>query len=490
MPRPDALAVNQATALAEFARACKGAARAVSLYPRTHPSIRTSLDRLTSAAGRLMAAGELTLLVYPDNLLLDGRAPARPDSAVAELAALFHERLVSELTIEREADADDWHALLLLLAKSPEDLLHGGGFGKAFSASGRQHVSVREIDYAEVLRERGGRRKADWDHIIARCVAGSESLDERALSAVLDALGDPQLFAELIDYLQTAGPDSALAIDARAAALLQMLQGAMAALADRSEDPSRVLDTAAAALPRLTPEMVLALVKERTHPERGQIADDLLKRVTDGSIAEFVANSVTAENGATERLAQAFEALVPDGDRKSDVLNLAAEVARRATTGGDGAFETLWQGAREMLLSYTDTTYVSTAYSSRALVGTPAGDRSRARVRRSAGTRGGVAGHGVGRVDPPAGPRVALRPDPARVRPGEVGGHRHGRRTGGRTARAVGQLLRGARTRHPDRERVVRERSLGLFHRSHQGVGAVGRRAPRPARHSASAQGG
>ena len=362
MPRPDALAVDQATALAEFARACKGAARAVSLYPRTHPSIRTSLDRLTSVAGRLMAAGELTLLVYPDNLLLDGRAPARPDSAVAELAALFHERLVSELTIEREADADDWHALLLLLAKSPEDLLHGGGFGKAFSASGRQHVSVREIDYAEVLRERGGRRKADWDHIIARCVAGSESLDERALSAVLDALGDPQLFAELIDYLQTAGPDSALAIDARAAALLQMLQGAMAALADRSEDPSRVLDTAAAALPRLTPEMVLALVKERTHPERGQIADDLLKRVTDGSIAEFVANSVTAENGATERLAQAFEALVPEGDRKSDVLNLAAEVARRATSGGDGAFETLWQGAREMLLSYTDTTYVSTAY--------------------------------------------------------------------------------------------------------------------------------
>ena len=51
-------------------------------------------------------------------------------------------------------------------------------------------------------------------------------------SALLDALGDPEQFAELIEHLQTAGPDSALAIDARAAALLQMLRGAMDALAD------------------------------------------------------------------------------------------------------------------------------------------------------------------------------------------------------------------------------------------------------------------
>jgi len=362
LPRPDVLAVDQSAALAEFARACKGAARAVSLYPRTHPSIRASLARLTSAAGRLMATRELTLLVYPDNLLLDGRAPARTDPAVAELAALFHERLVSELTIDREVDADDWHALLLLLAKSPEDLVHGGGFGKTFAASGGQHVSVREIDYAEVLRERGGRRKADWDHIIACCLGDNRTLDERALNAVLDALGDTELFADLIDHLQAAESDSAFAVDARAAALLQMIQGAMDALAARSEDPSRVLETAAATLPRLTPEMIVALVKERTHPDRGPVVADLLKRVTDASIAEFVAKSVAAENGATERLAQAFEALVPEGERKSDLLNLAEEVARRAMPAADGAFETLWHGAREMLLSYTDTTFVSTEY--------------------------------------------------------------------------------------------------------------------------------
>jgi len=90
-------------------------------------------------------------------------------------------------------------------------------------------------------------------------------------------------------------------------------------------------------------------------------ADSLLKRMTDASIAEFVGNTVAAENGATERLAQAFEALVPEAERKSDLLHFAEEVVRRAMPA-DGAFEALWQGAREMLLSYTDTTYVSAAY--------------------------------------------------------------------------------------------------------------------------------
>src|SRR5689334_12088085 len=40
---------DQSLALAEFARACKAAARAVSLYPGAHPAIGGSLGRLVSA---------------------------------------------------------------------------------------------------------------------------------------------------------------------------------------------------------------------------------------------------------------------------------------------------------------------------------------------------------------------------------------------------------------------------------------------------------
>ena len=156
----ECLAAERATALAEFARACKSAARAVSLYPRTHPSIRGALDRLTGSAIRLIPESSLTLVAHPDQLLLDGRAPARTDAAVSELAALLHERLIGELTIDRDASGDVWHAFLVLLGTAADDLIAAGGFARAWAATGRNHFSIHEIDYAEVLRERAGSRDA------------------------------------------------------------------------------------------------------------------------------------------------------------------------------------------------------------------------------------------------------------------------------------------------------------------------------------------
>src|SRR6185503_14601416 len=78
MPAPESVA------LADFARSCKAAARSVSLYPATHPAIQGALGRVVSASRRLTQAGNVTLAVLPDALVIDGRAPARPDSSIAE----------------------------------------------------------------------------------------------------------------------------------------------------------------------------------------------------------------------------------------------------------------------------------------------------------------------------------------------------------------------------------------------------------------------
>ena len=50
--------------------------------------------------------------------------------------------------------------------------------------------------------------------------------------------------------------------------------------------------------------------------------------MTDDTIASFVANSVAVDRGATERLAHAFEALVPESERKEQLLELAEDKAR------------------------------------------------------------------------------------------------------------------------------------------------------------------
>ena len=158
-PGPTPMSAEQTAVLVEFARACRTAARSVSLYPATHPSIQASLQRVIGAAGRLAPTGSVTLAVHPGTLMIDGKAPVRPDQALEELAGLMKDRLVGALRLESGADIHDWHALLLLLVRSVDELSEAGGIAKAWAATGRNHVEIIEIDYAEVLRERSGERR-------------------------------------------------------------------------------------------------------------------------------------------------------------------------------------------------------------------------------------------------------------------------------------------------------------------------------------------
>jgi hypothetical protein len=358
----------KAAVLADFARACKAAARGVSLYPLTHPAIQASLARVVSATGRLTGEADVTLVIHPDRIVIDGKAPARPDAAIGELAGLLHDRLIGTLRLERGADAQDWLTLLLLLAKAPEETTAAGGIGKAWAASGRRHFEIREIDYAEVLRERAGGDSAEWSRIIAHCLQGeAATLDERAIASMVDTFGDSDRLRQFIDTLQTSTPSAGggVSVGARAAALLHLLRRALDASAARgAEESEKILQTVADSAPRLTPEMMVALVGEARAAGAGPKAavDAVVDRMGDGAIASFVANSVIGERGATERLAQAFLALVPGAERKERLLDLAKAEAEDSPLGAETNFPDLWQSAASMLTTYSDRSYVSTDY--------------------------------------------------------------------------------------------------------------------------------
>ena len=119
---PPVLPPDAGARLAEFARACKAAARAVSLYPAAHPAIGTTLGRLSQVTAMLTANGPYRLQVMADALLIGGAAPARPDPAIPELAQLLHRQLVGGLTLNAGIDPESWRTLLLLLARAPEDV--------------------------------------------------------------------------------------------------------------------------------------------------------------------------------------------------------------------------------------------------------------------------------------------------------------------------------------------------------------------------------
>src|SRR5947208_12301993 len=124
---PAPLGAAETARLTDFARACKAAARAVVLYPGGHPAIGATLARIANLTSNANLRTPLTLMVMPDALMLDGRAPAKPDASIGELAALLHSHLIGKLTVHPGGDVEAWRQFLLLIGRGPESISSEGG---------------------------------------------------------------------------------------------------------------------------------------------------------------------------------------------------------------------------------------------------------------------------------------------------------------------------------------------------------------------------
>jgi hypothetical protein len=351
--------------LTEFARACKAAARAVALYPATHPAIATTLARVADLTSATQAPNALRITVLPESLLLDGRAPERIDQATLELAALLHNHRVGELTIHPDGDVEAWLGFLLLLARPPDAVRAEGGIARLWMTQSRHHVELRELDYAEVLRERVGGDGVAWDRIVASCLEGGTILiDEETLRALVAIAGDEQRLMELVAALDEQAGGS---LPARIAALGRLLRS----IADAAESVSRdsyeqALRHMATAVGQVSPEMMLELLVRRQASDlqegpAAQLFDEVVSRMSDDTIAGFIGRSVARDGGATERLAQAFQVLVTDPDRRHHVVGLAREASREGPeTAPD--FDAVWDKVRDLLTSYSDQSFVSGSY--------------------------------------------------------------------------------------------------------------------------------
>jgi HEAT repeat protein len=365
-PTIEPMAPELSALLAEFARTCKASARAVSLYPGTHPAIGVSLSRLVVASARLTTNGRVTCHIYPDVIGISGRVPNKPDPAIGELASLLHERLIGELTVEQDADTEDWRAFLLLLARAPEELMAGGGITQAWNQTGRSHFTIREIDYAEVMRERAGGDRVEWDRIIASCLEGESGvMDDAAMKALLEAVSSSDTFGELLEHFQRYQVMSGVSVEARAAALLQLMRSALEAVKKANpDDTDRAMQTMADACARLSPEMMLALFDKRQALDttEAQMAAAIVDRVNEQCVASFVARSVTTERGASEQLSNALDALAPEAQTRTRVLELAHDKARETDVGQEAGFEDLWKNAVDTLTAGANKLYVPEEY--------------------------------------------------------------------------------------------------------------------------------
>lgn len=363
----DVAAAKDAARLTEFARAFKAAARSVVLYPESHPAIAVTLGRLAQLTSPPHLTAPLRISVTADSLLLGGAAVARPDAAIGELAELLHAHLVGELTVLPGGDQSAWRQFLLLIGRAPEAIREEGGIARLWATLAGRHVEVREIDYAEVLRERGPGAAATWKDVVASCLAGNNiEIPEDLLLALLDGSTTSAVLADVLaefDHASADGPS----LQTRAAALVRLLGGLVRAVRTRApERVDAVMRELADAMGHLTPDMLATLSAPRAgDPEADADAPALqavLGRMSDGAISHFVASHASGFGASIDRVVQAFQSLVVDEDRRERLVSMAHDSAAQ-DAAGDAGFEQRWQGvAQKLLTQYSDESYVSDTY--------------------------------------------------------------------------------------------------------------------------------
>ncbi len=276
---------------------------------------------------------------------------------------------------------------------------------------------------------------------------------------------DPDRLVQFAQRLQDVGKARGDDSIQQRKSLLGLMHGLANYTADRKPaELDSVLDRMAGAAAQLPPDMLLTLITDPPPMPSGSgaarmdLAGELQARLTDEMLTKFLVDNIVKDRGATNRLATAFQTLVPDPAKQQDILAAAGEQAAEIFKN-DPQFESVWTSSSEMLMSYSDEKFVSEGYARELTTAQTPGGRRRDHRRRPAGADSGVGRDRRRRGNPRARSTAAARPAEDRnarrcvVRRARYRDQQHRQPGAGRRPDAGGAAARGGRGDCPGRVR-------------------------------------
>lgn len=358
------LSSAEAAPLVALARACRSAARTLSLYPPEHPNIGTALAAVTGAARQATAGGPVHLTVLPDSLQAGGRSFVRPDPAITDLANLLHRHFVAVLTIAPGASDDAWRRFVTLLGVQPDQARIRGGIVKLWASEGEQAITLKQLDYRELLRDAIRGETATWEAIVNHCLAGeSLVLDEWMVDLLLDVLNEPARAAELAAAVEARLTDGRGRGPLAVGSLLQAVSQFVAKVQpQRLESVLNGMAEAVATLPMGTLSGLMAARGMADRPSLASFVENIAVRMKDAAVAGAIVTEVRENRGTSPDVAAALWGVAPDIDRREAILTLARQMLHESGALEDSAGEQMWRQTEQLLTNYDHTSYVGTAY--------------------------------------------------------------------------------------------------------------------------------
>lgn len=352
-----------------LARALSAAVRNWGLYPPEHPAVNAAVRRLADAVRQNTAGAAFTFAITPTTLLVAGM-PLPEDQSVTTTARLLHDRDVLQLTFLGDVPVDALRALLTLLTTPVEELRREGGPAKAWEAVGQPSIALDQIDYEKLLEDRevdqpASRHDDIWRSLVNTLVQGQDVFDERQQQRLLKMSGSAVQIGELASAViaPKCNIDGSPLIITQAATVLAVyrrLAGIVTVM--EPERLSEVMQNIAASTTSLDPHVALQMMQTDDRFQGTPIMQTMAASFNDATVAELLARALGRDGRASARLAQVFDTIVPDEERKRRVLTMTRSMLTEQDFGAMGQLTTIWAAMEELLLSYNDTQYVSASY--------------------------------------------------------------------------------------------------------------------------------
>jgi HEAT repeat protein len=353
-----------------LARSLSAAARNWALYPPEHPAVGASVQRLADAVRQSTAGAAFAFAVTPKTLLIAG-VPLPDEQPVAEAARLLHDHDLLQITFLGDPPVEALHAFLRILSTPADQLRGNGGPAPAWEQAGHASIALEQIDYEKLLEDReveqplADRHDDIWRSLVNTIVQGGHAFDEAQQARLLEISRSVFEIGDLAEAVAApkCNVDGSPLITTQAATILAVfrhLAGIVTVMEpDRLPD---VMRNVAAATTGLDPHVVLQMMQTEDGTPDAPVVNAIASSFDDEKVAQLLATALARDGRASARLAQVFDTIAPDEERKQRVLTMTRSMLSEQDFGKTGQFRAVWSTMEELLLGYDETPYVSAAY--------------------------------------------------------------------------------------------------------------------------------
>ncbi len=312
------------------------ALKTMGIYPFEHPAIKASVERLHATMESLFAASpELKLEIAQKNLLADGQFLDRTNEMFRDVALQFHRRGVASLVFKKELNAEELKAFLEVASTEPRMLQKSGGFLKLCQEREIFHIDIVEIDYQKVfgVEEEIGEAKETvrirsdeeiWTDLVRGLdLSGGLKLGEAEHNFLLRLEEDPDRMAT---YLEKAAAKSSLGMsDLGGVAVGRTINSIgnyiFKNLPEKKEVHKKRL---AEVVSRIDPKLRIQLIDAEIdiQPDQIDVVTEIIPNLSNSVIVEMMTLAVGTEGRVTERLVKLFHKIVPEEERKREIIPL------------------------------------------------------------------------------------------------------------------------------------------------------------------------